>query len=150
MYLSPGESPRTITTSCLWALLWFRCSHLPVQSRGSDWHINSSSTPLSPCCVQTECHIVALERLICNGSSANGIPPSWYIGGYALWSWSQSNKKYVCCRYVPTVFPVFFFPLSLTFKWKMSFSWLVPYIISSYFPSAASGKAKRQQSYIFM
>lgn len=83
MYLSPGESPRTITTSCLWALLWLRCTHLPGQHTGSDWHINSSSAPLSSCCVQNECHITASERLcrlISNGSSASGILPADVLG----------------------------------------------------------------------
>lgn len=74
--LSPRESPRTITTSCQWVLLWLWCTLLPGQHMGSDWHINSPSTSISSCSLQNECHITTSQRLIINGLSAGGILPT--------------------------------------------------------------------------
>lgn len=121
VYLSPRESPRTITTSCLWALLWLRCTHLPGPRTGSDWHINSSSTPLSSCCVQNECHITASERLyrlISNGSSASGILPADVFGrGGTLCEVSSApamkNKHAVGILNISVNTTILFFPLNL-------------------------------------
>lgn len=74
--LSPRESPRTITTSCQWVLLWLWYTLLPGQHMGSDWHINSPSTSISSCSLQNECHITTSQRLIINGLSAGGILPT--------------------------------------------------------------------------
>lgn len=163
VYLSPGESPRTITTSCLWALLWLRCTHLPGQSTGSDWHINSSSTPLSSCCVQNECNITALERLyrlISNGSSANGILPAdvFWGGGVRPVKLAVHRKTSVLWGFQthpltpPLPSPLVFFPLNLNLLWSFLFLFTACALslITRHPLCRHLEKGKWQQWYIFM